>query len=430
MCGIIGYINKDKPANDEVLTQFQRQLSRGKEGFGLISIELDGTYKVERSVEQIKATVDMKLSQSPIMLFHHRMPTSTPNEIEQTHPIFVSHDELTYDWYIVHNGVISNSDDTREMHENDLGYVYTTKKEEKYRIGFRGTSYRSYSARHNDSEPLAIETARYLEGLSEEISTEGRAAFGAAKIDKKTNKVISVLFGRIDGSPMLVASQKDGVLFASEAHDGEQMEELLAIEIPLTDIKKTKDFTQYIEDTEYIALKVHTEPVVQGVPSRTSALPAGTATSDPKTPEQSNYACAHTAKTTEGDLEKLYNNGERDTKGKYAQCASFIGEREEAFYKMSQRSGKTIQEFMDTFFMQLAYNDLGSMEINALIDEFENIIDVAVMNATKVRHLIDIQEKRGELENEAAYIEDTETAGFPSNESVETHVKEVKLFSK
>jgi hypothetical protein len=114
---------------------------------------------------------------------------------------------LKHDYLVVHNGVISNDSELKKKHE-ELGFVYQTAYEEGKELKF------------NDSEALAIEVARYIEGQSDEVDTYSNAAFIALQIDKKTDKVIQVFFGRSTSSDLNIHSSAKRIEISSEGRGG------------------------------------------------------------------------------------------------------------------------------------------------------------------------------------------------------------------
>jgi glucosamine 6-phosphate synthetase-like amidotransferase/phosphosugar isomerase protein len=199
MCGII-YVNaKNKQvALSKLWEQFEKQKSRGVEGFGFCSVDKAGCIVWERSqtLEEIKKK--LKSAGSEIM-FHHRYPTSTINVKEASHPIKVSNKELENDYYFIHNGVIRNDEELKEKFE-DLGYKYTTEIHTKYITN--GTEYDG-EINFNDSESLAIDVVRYLEGKSKEIKASGSIAFMCYKVNKKSGKVLGLYYGKNAGNPLI-----------------------------------------------------------------------------------------------------------------------------------------------------------------------------------------------------------------------------------
>lgn len=220
MCGIIAHFHsKEKKdcVNEKITNQFQDQLDRGTEGFGLITIdEKDFKTKVFRATEMTKAIIDLYMKQAKMAIFHHRMPSSSDNKISQTHPIFVSHENFIYDYYIIHNGCINNGKKLKKEHEKQ-GFKYTTeiKVESKY--------YSNYD-NFNDSESLAIELAKFIENQSKEIKAIGSAAFIVLQISKENGKAAKVFFGRNYSNPLKMSKTRDKLYLSSEG-EGDNIKE-------------------------------------------------------------------------------------------------------------------------------------------------------------------------------------------------------------
>ena len=206
MCGIIGAFNKKErgPVNQSVIDIYEDQHARGKEGFGVIGIDGNMKPTVMRATEPVKFMFDLHAKEFNMILAHHRMPTSTPNKLQQTHPIFVSNKNLPSDFLVVHNGVISNSIKMQEEHEK-LGFVYTT-------LFAKSETWDTW----NDSESLAIEVALFITKLTTMIKAEGSAAFIALELDKTTGKLTNVHFGRNDSNPLKMAATRGKIILSSE----------------------------------------------------------------------------------------------------------------------------------------------------------------------------------------------------------------------
>ena len=221
MCGLIGWLSKNQNTptvrvKNYIVDQYQDQISRGTKGYGLVEIGEDGFTEVLRATTEAKILLDAYSSKAKHMLFHHRSPTSSENFLDQTHPMEIEHEELAYVWQIMHNGVINNADDLKKAHET-LGYVYLTEYKAKYT---------SYSAqKFNDSESLAIELARYLEGKGIEgkmpvMNTKGGFAFIAAAMDKMS-RIQKVYIGNNGYGGINLADNGQAYYFASEEKTGE-----------------------------------------------------------------------------------------------------------------------------------------------------------------------------------------------------------------
>jgi predicted glutamine amidotransferase len=203
MCGLIAVMSKKgKRANQYALDLYKKQASRGKAGYGYLAIHDGKLVSIKRAKDEETITKYLKQETAETILFHHRFPTSTDNSIGTTHPIFVSHAELECDYYLAHNGVITNPLSLQIKH-NDLGYDYTTEHRVYEVAEFKDKSKTEMLGKpvtkFNDSESLAIEFARYVEGLSSNIATTGGVAFWAVALEKGTNNVIDVYFGKNKG---------------------------------------------------------------------------------------------------------------------------------------------------------------------------------------------------------------------------------------
>ena len=209
MCGIIMAAETGEKAeivNNKVLLQFEDQKERGTQGYGIVKIDEEMNYKVDRATEGYKFMWDMHQDPTKIMMVHHRIPTSSENKIKQTHPFLIEDGSLKYDYLLMHNGVIQNDDKLKEEHEK-LGFTYKTEDGKKY----------------NDSECLAIEIARFIEEQVSVVGTEGSAAFIGLQIDKKTKKVIKLFFGRNEGNPLNMYKTR-GKIFLSSTGPGSEVQ--------------------------------------------------------------------------------------------------------------------------------------------------------------------------------------------------------------
>lgn len=222
MCGIIGAFHtgpKKEPVNEIVLNQYEDQYERGQRGFGIIKIDNKMDYKVDRATEGYKFTYDIHQDPVRAMIVHHRSPTSSDNKMAQTHPIVVDNGSLKFKYMLVHNGICYNEKEMKKEHES-LGFVYTTVDGDKF----------------NDSESVAIEVARFIEKQVDIIGTRGSAAFICIQIDKKTDKVTKLFFGR-NTNPLHMAKTRN-VMMLSSAGKGDDIEPLFLYECELDDKMK------------------------------------------------------------------------------------------------------------------------------------------------------------------------------------------------
>jgi len=210
MCGIIGCFHTGQnanPVNEAVLNQFEDQKERGLNGFGIIKINDKMEYKVERATEGYKFMWDIHSEKVRAMIVHHRTPTSSDNLLAQTHPILVDNGSLKYKYLVVHNGIIQNDNKLKEAHEK-LGFAYATEYTDK--------------SKYNDSECFTIELARFIEKQSDKVNIEGSAAFICVQINRETEKISKLFFGR-NTNPLNMAKTR-GKLFLSSTGQGSEIE--------------------------------------------------------------------------------------------------------------------------------------------------------------------------------------------------------------
>jgi glucosamine 6-phosphate synthetase-like amidotransferase/phosphosugar isomerase protein len=231
MCGIVAAFNNDNtPVNRWIIDQFEDQHNRGMQGFGAIFIDQEKATTVERATEPAKIMVDLqeKINPCPMIVMHHRFPTSTENYLNQTHPMIIQMKELKYDYYIIHNGVISNDKEIKKEHEEKYKYQYYTEYEH------------FNSSKFNDSEALAVEVALFIEKKTKKVGTIGSAAFIAVQVNKKTGKTKRIFFGR-NTSPLNLSATSKKIRLSSEG-EGEAIksEILYSFEPGKTKFTKTK----------------------------------------------------------------------------------------------------------------------------------------------------------------------------------------------
>lgn len=212
MCGLIAQIKKKDdgvPTHDTIKGMLASQINRGREGFGYIAFDKEIFSYVRRETRsEIERILDMNSKRS--IIFHHRIPTSTPNLADCTHPIKVSNPELDYDYYLAHNGMISNDTILKKEHES-LGYEYNTFVENTIKTKNFCDTYSKF----NDSEALTIDVARFLDGKQDSIKARGSIAFICAQTDKETGEVLNVYFGR-NSSPITMKLTANSLILRSE----------------------------------------------------------------------------------------------------------------------------------------------------------------------------------------------------------------------
>lgn len=207
MCGLIAAFHtgkrKDMPVNQFVIDQYEDQHTRGKEGFGIVNITPGKEVSVERATEPVKMMLDLYMKPASMLMFHHRYPTSSENYLNQTHPLIVEHGSLKHRYLVMHNGVLSNDRELKKKHEDELGFVYRTAYQQT-----------EHYERFNDSEALAIEVARFIEGQTTQMGFSGSAAILALQCDENWIPK-RFYFGRTT-NPLNMAKSRDYLYLSSE----------------------------------------------------------------------------------------------------------------------------------------------------------------------------------------------------------------------
>ena len=203
MCGIIGVKNlKDNvPVNNVVRTLYENQKLRGTDGFGFVGLNAKGvdTYRATHE-KDILGYLDNKPYDE--ILFHHRLPTSTTNVLNSTHPFVINVKDKRY--YFVHNGIVNNDDELKEKHEK-LGIKYKSKSE----LGFL----------FNDSEALGWEFCLWLNDEIKEFEAKGSVALICLETDKTTNRATRLFFYRNKPAELRWFRGKNLLVISSEGND-------------------------------------------------------------------------------------------------------------------------------------------------------------------------------------------------------------------
>jgi len=401
MCGLIGFIGKkdvDPEISQEfILDQFDEQHNRGSKGFGLIKIDKN-SLKIKRATQEMKALIDVSRAEAQALFFHHRLPTSTENTQDQTHPIKVSHAELSGDWYVQHNGVISNDNLLKTIHQNDLGYAYTTLTKE-YPSMYSTAPIEKF----NDSEAFAIELARYLEGLSHEIGTFGNAAFLAVKTDKKTGLVTDFYWGRNDGSNKLFVDETPaGIVIASELPAGENVTNFVAEHLEAKYVFAKKQPKKLLSKIESLGLVFAEKP--ETPIKTTKVLGFKTHSNMPNTNPSSSVTPKDTAIKTKTEelprgsiLPKTPPNG--------------YTPREWALAKLGLRNNGTLDQKFLEFFDNIAYLDQEGTDLayDFIVEDIADFIFELTSRAQDIKNRfesIEDEESRLDYEEEMAAIAD------------------------
>jgi len=209
MCGIVYALALDnKPVANRIISQYQNQKLRGSDGYGWIIIgKTTKRFRVQYEAEAIKLLKNERASE---IMFHHRLPTSTPNIPEANHPIKVETVDRVF--YLVHNGVISNANLLKASHA--CGYETEVKKHVVYSVG-EMQYLTNKDTLFNDSEALAIDIVKTLTGEQDRIRAEGSIAFILLETDKKGIPLF-LHYGRNEKNPLVVEKTKKTLYIKSE----------------------------------------------------------------------------------------------------------------------------------------------------------------------------------------------------------------------
>jgi len=218
MCGLLyAFRQNGANASKTILKRFRHQKTRGLQGFGYISIDKGTVKEVKRFEEEASMIESLGKENANEILFHHRLPTGTPNFKDITHPIVVKNDLLKHNYYVIHNGIISNDEELKKEHE-EIGFKYTTNLIK--RVLYETANYQitdSEETLFNDSEAFAIDLALYLENKQEKIKSQGSIAFICLETTKK-NHIRKIHYGHNIFNPLILEENRDMFVLKSEGH--------------------------------------------------------------------------------------------------------------------------------------------------------------------------------------------------------------------
>lgn len=377
MCGLIGVISRESKEEvvESVLEQYERQHSRGTRGFGLIEVNKT-SFRTRRATEPTKALLDITRSDSNILLFHHRQPTSTNNTLEQTHPIYVSNKELKFDYSVMHNGVIYNAEERKKAHEA-LGYIYTTYDE-------RVVSSSYHSKQFNDSESLAIDVARVIEGLDEKIKSKGAAAFFILQIDKKTGHPVRIFWGRNERNPLIIQFYKSQISIASELDIGDEVEQGKLFSVKVADIYGTKKQPRKL---------VSERPIEWEETEIVKALPTATTSKTYNWNEHNTQSHRHV-----GFVPPQKQNATTEDAGPDDEETPPTL-REAAFETMWDRDMTTINQELYPLYEELMYDNVPEEGVDALVAIVKEVLMKRVTSSIKAKDWFDKAEDQEAARN-------------------------------
>ena len=207
MCGIIGAIVTDNPVQvkERLYHIYVSQAHRGSDGAG-ITILRKGEI-LRRRLENPLDLFDNKmiLKRKDIVLFHHRFPTSTPNEARYNHPFNDEENTLS----LIHNGHISNYEKLYKMLKKQ-GHTFES---ENLEVGYSETGY--YSQTGSYSRTSSITDSEVIVHL-----IEGRTPQKAIRVMNGTLSGQYALSWVYKGDNQVYLYRKDNPLIAYEDYEG------------------------------------------------------------------------------------------------------------------------------------------------------------------------------------------------------------------
>lgn len=212
MCGIITAIQYDKrfDVKAKVLEQYEDQKGRGQDGFGFVAVSDEGiTYSRSTNEKAIRAELD-KVNDPWLLMFHHRIPTSSINSVPGNHPIFIHNKaNLTHKYFLIHNGHINNSDELFDTKFKPMGFQIRSWGNWKYPAAPANEVHKAYT----DSEALGVELALYVEGKTDIFRARGGTACFLLQVDDN-NRPTKLFFFR-NSNPINFYTNQFGDFYSS-----------------------------------------------------------------------------------------------------------------------------------------------------------------------------------------------------------------------
>lgn len=217
MCGLAfqhSFIGQ--PVNEAIYKQFDRQRGRGTQGFGVFDGRHNHLVKAAEE-DRIKLWLAKKKNESDLLLFHHRMPTSTINVRQAAHPFASGEYFGKIEYVLIHNGHISNSRELFSKHK-ELGITYSSLLED-------GT--------FNDSESLMWDFALTMQGKQPELTARGGMALICLKLLNGEPKAL--YFGR-NSNPIYMTRDTEGLLLSSTGLSPEELARRRGLNLPTEEL--------------------------------------------------------------------------------------------------------------------------------------------------------------------------------------------------
>lgn len=196
MCGIVGYVGTKK-AQRILLGGLRRLEYRGYDSAGIVTLDNQGKaslYREKGKVGELAKLIGTDGSQDTIGIGHTRWATHGAPSKRNAHP------QQSGDIYLVHNGIIENYQDLKEV-LTGKGYKFTSDTDTEVLAALIDSVYQSQNA------PNLLEAVR--EALQMVIGAYGIAVMSAKNADE-------IVVAR-KGSPLILGIGDDEVFIASDA---------------------------------------------------------------------------------------------------------------------------------------------------------------------------------------------------------------------
>ena len=195
MCGIVGYIG-DKPAQNILLGGLRRLEYRGYDSAGIVTVGDKGKVTLLRAKGKV-AELDKRAAsaetEDTVGIGHTRWATHGVPSEQNAHPHHVG------DIYLVHNGIIENYKDLKEV-LTDRGYTFQSETDTEVLAALIDSTYQDQDKK--DLHRAVIDSLKTVVG-----------AYGIAVMSVQDTSEIVVAR---KGSPLVIGVGEDDVYIASD----------------------------------------------------------------------------------------------------------------------------------------------------------------------------------------------------------------------
>ncbi|VEU79928.1 glutamine--fructose-6-phosphate transaminase (isomerizing) [Haploplasma axanthum] len=194
MCGIVGYIGKNKDAKKVVLEGLKKLEYRGYDSAGItVYNEEKSEYEIYKDFGRVQKIVDLTkdVAKTSVSIGHTRWATHGKVTKDNAHP----HYSDTKRFIIVHNGVIENYEELKNIYLKDLKFYSETDTEVIAKL------IEEFSKNRNTCDAI-MDTLKLLKG-----------SYALLVIDTLDSDTIYVAKNK---SPLVIGRSNEGVTIASD----------------------------------------------------------------------------------------------------------------------------------------------------------------------------------------------------------------------